>query len=135
MRLSKCMKNTYGLAKSGGEIRRQYRSKQPKDNSIWKMFDVEAFILVGGASSRMGRDKSQLQFGERTSVHIIADELQSVASSVLTVGAHAQLDGSFANIPDSRPNWGPLAGLHAALGHAHAEYCLIVACDFPFVSS
>jgi len=98
------------------------------------MFDVEAFILVGGASSRMGRDKSQLQFGERTSLQIIADELQSVAKSVMTVGAPALLDNSFPNIPDSRPNWGPLAGVHAALGHAHSEYCLIVACDFPFVS-
>jgi molybdenum cofactor guanylyltransferase len=119
----------------GGRLRRQYRSKKPKDNSIRRMFDVEAFILVGGTSSRMGKDKSQLRFGDRTSVQIIGGELQSVARSVVTVGAQAPLDGNLLNIPDSRLNWGPLAGIHAALGHAQSEFCLIVACDFPFVNS
>jgi len=99
------------------------------------MFDVAAFILVGGASSRMGRDKSQLRFGERTSTQIIAAELQSVARSVMTVGTPAVIDGDLVNIPDSRPDWGPLAGIHAALGHARSEYGLIVACDFPLVTS
>jgi molybdenum cofactor guanylyltransferase len=98
------------------------------------MFDVEAFILVGGASSRMGKDKSQLRFGGRTSVQIIAAELQTVARSVMTVGAQGPLAGNLLNIADSRPNWGPLAGIQAALGHAGSEYCLIVACDFPFVT-
>ena len=98
------------------------------------MFDVDAFILVGGASSRMGKDKSQLQFGGRTSVQIIAAELQTVARSVVTVGAPGPLAGNLLNIPDSRPNWGPLAGIEAALGHTGSEYCLIVACDFPFVT-
>jgi molybdopterin-guanine dinucleotide biosynthesis protein A len=99
------------------------------------MFDVEAFILVGGASSRMGKDKSQLRFGQRTSLQIIASELQSVARSVMTVGAQAPLNGNWLNIPDSRANWGPLAGIHAALGHAGSECCLIIACDLPFVTS
>jgi molybdopterin-guanine dinucleotide biosynthesis protein A len=97
------------------------------------MFDVEAFILVGGASSRMGRDKSRLRFGERTSVQIIARELQSTARSVVTVGADPSVDVTLPNIADSQLNWGPLAGIHAALRHAQSEYCLIVACDFPFV--
>ena len=82
----------------------------------------------------MGKDKSQLRFGGRTSIQIIAGELRSVARSVITVGAHDSVDDNLANIADSRPNWGPLAGIHAALGHARSEYCLIVACDFPFVS-
>jgi len=97
------------------------------------MFDVEAFILVGGASSRMGSDKSRLRLGERTTVQIIADELQSAARSVVTVGAHSPADVNLPNIADTRLNWGPLAGIHAALGRAQSEYCLIVACDFPFV--
>lgn len=82
----------------------------------------------------MGKDKSRLRFGGRTSVQIIADELQSVARAVITVGAHDPVDDNLVNIADSHPNWGPLAGIHAALDHARSEYCLIVACDFPFVS-
>jgi molybdopterin-guanine dinucleotide biosynthesis protein A len=98
------------------------------------MFDVEAFILVGGGSSRMGKDKSQLRLGDRTSVEIIASELRPVARSVKTVGAQAKVEGNLMNIADSRSNWGPLAGIHAALGHAGSADCLIVACDFPFVN-
>jgi molybdopterin-guanine dinucleotide biosynthesis protein A len=50
------------------------------------MFDVQGFILVGGASPRMGKDKAQLLFGNRTSVELIAAALQSVSRSVTTVG-------------------------------------------------
>jgi len=38
------------------------------------------------------------------------------------------------NIPDLQTGWGPLAGIQAALQRATSERCLIVACDFPFVT-
>ena len=51
------------------------------------MLDVEGFILVGGASSRMGRDKSQLMLGRQTTVEHIADALSDVATRIRLVGA------------------------------------------------
>jgi molybdopterin-guanine dinucleotide biosynthesis protein A len=98
------------------------------------MFDVQGFILVGGASSRMGVDKAQLRFGEQTSVELIATALQSVTQFVTTVGWPHQRLEAFSNIPDRRLNWGPLAGIEAALREAKSQYCAIVACDFPFVT-
>ena len=97
------------------------------------MFDVQGFILVGGASSRMGTDKASLKFGGATSVELIARALGSVTSSVTTVGwAEPRLD--LPNIPDLQTGWGPLAGIQTALQRATSEYCLVVACDFPFVT-
>ena len=96
--------------------------------------DVEGFILVGGMSSRMGKDKSRLLFGDRTSVALIAASLQRVAGTVRTVGAAVSAFEGLANIPDSHDHWGPLAGIEAALSNAKSEYCLIVACDLPFVT-
>ena len=98
------------------------------------MFDVQGFILVGGASRRMGVDKAQLRFGKQTSVELIATALQSVTQFVTTVGWPHQQHEALPNIPDSRPNWGPLAGIQTALRAAKSRHCAIVACDFPFVT-
>jgi len=79
------------------------------------MLDVEAFILVGGRSSRMGKDKSGLRFGDRSGVELIAASLQRVAQTIRTVGrAVAAIEG-FENIVDAHDKWGPLAGIEAAL--------------------
>lgn len=99
------------------------------------MFDVQAFILVGGASRRMGRDKASLRFGRQTGVELITRALQSVSRSVTTVGfLKHELDG-LPNIPDLRADWGPLAGIEAALQHTITSTALIVGCDFPFVTA
>ena len=98
------------------------------------MFDVQGFILVGGKSSRMGEDKARLTFGNQTAVELIAVALRSVTQVVTSVGWPDQKLESIPNIPDLRPEWGPLAGIEAALRHAKSEYCIIVGCDFPFVT-
>jgi molybdopterin-guanine dinucleotide biosynthesis protein A len=99
------------------------------------MLDVEGFILVGGASSRMGSDKSQLTFGRLTAVERIAAELRSVASDVSLVGSRSDTpDQTLRNIPDLHPRWGALGGIHAALNACQAKWAAIVACDLPFVT-
>ena len=101
------------------------------------MLDVEGFILVGGASSRMGQDKSRLMLGGQTTVERIAAAMSEVATRVRLVGGLA--DGRygqirFESVPDLAASWGPLGGIHAALDAAKAEWCIVIACDLPFVS-
>jgi len=95
------------------------------------MLDVEGFILVGGASSRMGRDKSRLLINGELIVQRIARELGNVANRIRIVGARS---GHFESVSDTYSHWGPLGGIHAALGAASSESMLIVACDLPFVT-
>ena len=110
---------------------RHYSPNFVKKNSMLSpMLDVEGFILVGGLSSRMGSDKSQLTLNGQTAVERIATELQSAVNPVRVVGPPS---GAIANIPDIHKKWGPLGGIHAALAAANREWCLIVACDLPFV--
>jgi molybdenum cofactor guanylyltransferase len=97
--------------------------------------DVEGFILVGGASSRMGADKSQLVIDGKTTVSLITDALGPVTSKVTMVGAPADTTSSLPNIPDLKERWGPLGGIQAALHACKTEYCLIAACDLPFLTS
>ena len=100
------------------------------------MLDVEGFILVGGLSSRMGRDKSQLVIRGRTTVELISTALQPLTRKVSLVGARPESStASLPNIPDRHHQWGPLGGIHAALHQSQSQYCIAVACDLPFVTS
>jgi molybdopterin-guanine dinucleotide biosynthesis protein A len=99
------------------------------------MFDVEGFILVGGQSSRMGSDKSQLMFGERTGVEHIAAALRVLTPRIKLVGARDQdSSAELQNVPDTYERWGALGGIQAALAAAQHEWALIVACDLPLVT-
>jgi len=101
-----------------------------------RMFDVEGFILVGGQSSRMGSDKSQLVFGKQTGVERIAAALRSLTARVRLVGSHVQAEASgLENVPDTHERWGALGGIRAALGACQSEWAVVVACDLPLVSS
>lgn len=97
--------------------------------------DVEGFILVGGASSRMGSNKAQLTFGEQTTVQVIAAALGSGADRVRVVGSAADTTAAgFENVPDLQERWGALGGINAALRACQANWAMIVACDLPLVT-
>jgi len=97
------------------------------------MNDVEAFILAGGASSRMGTDKSQLLIDRQTFTERISETLLKLTDSVILVGR--QLDTSvLPSVPDVYPQWGALGGLHAALTACKRDWAIVVACDLPFVT-
>lgn len=99
------------------------------------MLEVEGFILVGGASSRMGTDKARLALGGRQFVERIAGALSSITGRVRVVGERqSQGEWKLQNVPDQYPSWGALGGLHAALSAADAPWAAIVACDLPFVT-
>ena len=93
---------------------------------------MEAFILAGGASRRMGTDKSQLLIERQTFAERIAETLLQVAESVKLVGG---LASSLPRVADVYPQWGALGGLHAALAACKAEWAIVVACDLPFVTA
>lgn len=97
---------------------------------------MEAFILAGGASRRMGTDKSQLLIQRQTFADRIAETLSHVADSVTLVGLISRhASSSFPVVSDVYPQWGALGGLHAALAACRNEWAIVVACDLPFVTS
>jgi molybdopterin-guanine dinucleotide biosynthesis protein A len=97
------------------------------------MDDTEAFILAGGASSRMGTDKSQLPLEGQTFTERIAETLLKLTASVYVVGRQAE--SSLPSVADVYPQWGALGGLHAALTACKREWAIVVACDLPFATA
>ena len=100
-----------------------------------KMHNTEGFILVGGRSSRMGRDKARLVLGEKSFVERISGALSRITTRTSLVGASASYSLQIASVPDIFAEWGALGGLHAALANCKADWCAVVACDLPFVTA
>jgi molybdopterin-guanine dinucleotide biosynthesis protein A len=104
---------------------------------VWHfMQEIEGFILVGGASSRMGANKALLSVGGRNFVERIHAALNSIARETRLVGAEVRHDAwpILPVIPDARVKWGALGGLYTALLACQTEWAAIVACDLPFVT-
>lgn len=99
------------------------------------MDSLEGFILVGGASSRMGSDKSRLLIAGETFVQRIGRELSRVTSRVSVVGKPSQGSLEFPLVHDVHQQWGALGGVHAALTACQSEWALVVACDLPNVTA
>ncbi|MGB6200744.1 MAG: molybdenum cofactor guanylyltransferase [Candidatus Acidiferrales bacterium] len=108
---------------------------------------VAGFILAGGTSSRMGRDKGLLEFDDVPLLLHTARLLESLVAEVTVVGSarrYAALGvrviadeaaaGKRARAGASRNGCGPLAGIAAALSATRFRWNLIVACDMPYLS-
>ena len=106
------------------------------------MNEVDAYILIGGRSSRLGQDKAVVDLGGRS----LAQRAFETASSALP---HSRVTFVAANeaqfaieaiiaggrfIFDLVANLGPISGIHAALADTQAKWVFILACDYPFVS-
>ncbi|MGH9582163.1 MAG: molybdenum cofactor guanylyltransferase [Bryobacteraceae bacterium] len=91
-----------------------------------------AFVLAGGRSSRMGRDKALLGRGSRSLIEEVAATVAIVAGNVTLVGAPERYRAlGFDCLPDLRPGCGPLGGVETALAAGRGEFNLIAACDMP----
>lgn len=90
------------------------------------------FVLVGGHSSRMGRDKALLRLDSHALVENVAARVLEVAGNIALIGPEEPYRTlQFECLPDLRPGLGPLAGIETALAAGRGDLNLIVACDMP----
>jgi molybdopterin-guanine dinucleotide biosynthesis protein A len=106
--------------------------------------DVTGFVLAGGKSSRMGRDKAVLSLDGCALLERALSTAGEVAHEVFILGPN-RLSGNFGKtIEDIYPGCGPLGGIHAALSYlkrekradsAEPRLALIIAVDTPFLTA
>jgi molybdopterin-guanine dinucleotide biosynthesis protein A len=92
-------------------------------------------ILVGGQSSRMGRDKASLELGGLGLAARQAAVLTRLCGEVLLVGAGAPDVPGCRPVPDAHPRRCALTGLYTALLAASSPLVFVAACDYPFLGS
>ncbi len=96
---------------------------------------VVGFVVAGGRSLRMGRDKALLPWGETDLLgHAIA-RLRTVTADVcILCGPEPRyLDRGVPVVTDALPDAGPLAGVVAGLASAPGRPGLFLAVDLPHV--
>lgn len=83
----------------------------------------EIWILAGGLSSRIGRDKARITLQRKSLLARIKEEAAKTGWAVHTVRK------------DAVERCGPLGGIYTALKKAQAEIVLFLACDMPWISA
>ena len=105
--------------------------------------NIDAFILIGGRSSRLGTDKvfagvDGETLAERTARTVktafVETQIKLVAASDGQFDNQLLLKLGFPVIYDQKPGFGAWSGIHAALAEARSEWIFVSACDLPFVS-
>jgi molybdopterin-guanine dinucleotide biosynthesis protein A len=95
--------------------------------------DVTAFVLAGGKSTRMGKDKAFLEFKGRILLARALELVAGTAQEVRIVGSPAKFAAFGKVIEDIYRDQGPLAGIHAALKSSSTVLSMMLAVDLPFV--
>jgi len=100
----------------------------------WTRAHVTGVILNGGASRRLGPDKTLLRIGGRTLIERTLDTFAALFDEILVVGrpeacpAHPALTRALA---DAVPGAGPLAGVFTGLREMSRPFGFFAACDMP----
>ena len=95
---------------------------------------MNAYILTGGKSRRMGQDKSLMKLGELTFAEFLYNNLETQFDSVTLIGKKQ----THPHLPFARDNQEiqcALNGLATALNHSNTPWNFIISVDMPLVSA
>jgi len=93
--------------------------------------EAEGFVLAGGRSSRMGRDKALLELGGRSMLKIALDKLRALPLAIPPRVAGARSDAGA--IADLHLGCGPLGGIEAALAASSRSLNVFLPIDMPLL--
>jgi molybdopterin-guanine dinucleotide biosynthesis protein A len=88
---------------------------------------TNGFVLAGGKSTRMGRDKALLDWRGITLLDHMKKLLAGAADEVHVIGRE--------DLPDRLPEHGPMGGILTALEISHTDTNLVVGVDLPLLTS
>lgn len=95
--------------------------------------DVGGYVLAGGKSLRMGRDKALLELAGKPLVRHAVVKLRRVCIDVHLLGNRNELAAYGPLVRDVHEERGPLGGIEAALEHSRHDWNLFMPVDMPFL--
>jgi molybdopterin-guanine dinucleotide biosynthesis protein A len=97
---------------------------------------VLGFVLAGGQSSRMGRDKAFMELDGQPLIVAAVEKALAATDKVRIVGAGERFGHLGVEVvEDVYTGAGPLGGIHAALSSSTADLNLVLGVDTPFLSA
>lgn len=95
---------------------------------------INAIILAGGQSRRMGRDKGLVSLNGKPMIQHVIDKAQSITHQVMIIANQPGYQNFGDTVyPDLIPDKGPLGGIYTGLHYSQTEYNLVLSCDIPLV--
>ncbi len=97
--------------------------------------DIQGFVLAGGKSRRMGRDKASIQWEGKSLVSHVVEVLRPFVREVTVLGPPERY--SNLRLPVLADRWidrGPLSALCTGLLHSTCDWNIFLACDLPLLS-
>ena len=105
------------------------------ENNIPKLFGL---VLAGGKSTRMGSDKSQIQYHGIPHQEHLYKLLESVCDEVFLSVRPEQLESvpsDFKAVADNNQHRGPFNGILSAHADNPNDAWLVLACDLPLIDA
>ena len=98
---------------------------------------ASAVVLAGGKSSRMGRPKALLPFGDEPLIAHIVRALKRIFAEIVVVAApgHEMPALTVKLVRDEVAYQGPVGGIYYGLKAAGGEFSFVTSCDVAFVNS
>jgi molybdenum cofactor guanylyltransferase len=98
--------------------------------------NIAAFVLAGGASRCVGRDKAPLELDDVPMVLRMVQLAEPQVASVTFVGPPVRYASfGLCIVADRRAGMGPLGGITTALSASSADWNLILGCDMPYLTT
>ena len=97
------------------------------------MEQCSAIILAGGYSSRMGRNKAELDFHGVSFLQHQVNKLRTIGIEDLVIAGYSSTMEETYTVTDVYPHRGPLSGIHAGLLAIRNDAALVLAVDTPLV--
>lgn len=96
---------------------------------------ISIFILAGGKSSRMGRDKGLIPLKGRPMISYLIETIEGLDLPIFIISNEPGYKSfGYPVFPDLVKDKGPLGGILSALSHTEVDHCLVLSCDSPFTS-
>lgn len=100
---------------------------------------LNGLVLAGGKSTRMGYDKSTIDWQGKEQRYFVADILQEFCDDVYISCRDEEqakgIDNNYRTIIDNVDGKGPIVGILSALSNDNNSAWLVVACDLPLVDA
>lgn len=100
------------------------------------MRSAACVLLMGGKSSRMGRDKAYLLYDSKPFWKKITDEMKQCGETYLSLDSSERApDTAYQIILDEYAEIGPMGGIYSALRKVKEDLIFFAPCDMPTVTS
>jgi molybdenum cofactor guanylyltransferase len=101
-----------------------------------KQQNITGIILAGGQSSRMGTDKSLVEFKGKPLIQYAIDAIKPLCGKVIISVNHNRYDFTGCESwPDIIEGNAPMVGIYSCLVRSTTELNIIHTCDMPLVST